>query len=120
MFMLYLLLSLGQQVQRLRSEVAFVRDEAKDIRVYSTKLEERVAQAGVYSWEKAGAKPGVDGEEIELAAADRPGRSIFTDHKDDLSWGRDRSWDQNQETAPGRVVLGHTGWDWTTWTRHPT
>jgi hypothetical protein len=35
LFFLWLLLSMGQQVQRLRNEVAFVAEEARDLRLYA-------------------------------------------------------------------------------------
>lgn len=34
LFLLWLLLSMGQQVQRLRNEVSFVADETRDLRLY--------------------------------------------------------------------------------------
>lgn len=120
-FMLYLLLSLAQQLQRMRTEVAFITEETKDLRLYHTWNEERLREAAYTPRWEQGADVGREDTTVQ-----GPGRKVAEklDHMgDDLKWDRGQggAWDRDQQdTSLGRVVVGHTDWVWARWVRHPT
>ncbi|WVW85305.1 hypothetical protein I302_107343 [Kwoniella bestiolae CBS 10118] len=47
LFLLWLLLSMGQQLQRIKNEVEFVRDEYRDLRLYGYPSGEHTAPVGI-------------------------------------------------------------------------
>jgi hypothetical protein len=110
--MLYLLLSLAQQIQRMRSEMAFISEETKDLRLYSSKMEEELGRVRMYSWERNGGDSG--------RAAPEFGPTSWTRNPgvNELRWDQGR--EHIAETSPGRVVLGRAGWSWERWIIHPT
>lgn len=82
LFMLWLLVSMGQQVQRLRNEVAFVADEARDLRMYGL---------GTPS------PPPVDAI-IKADGADESNMAVAVA-------------DDKMSKALGRVVFGNSAWE---------
>jgi hypothetical protein len=99
--MLYLLLSLGQQLQRLHSQVAFISEENKDLRTHTARLQDELGQYGQYGWERRG------------GGRARSGGTVYLEHGE-----LDRN--NHGDTSIGKVVLGQNGWSWEKWIRHPT
>lgn len=93
LFMLWLLISMGQQVQRLRNEVAFVADEARDLRLYGL----------------GNATTPSDTTESPIIRHDEDGMTTITSLAET---------EQKMSLALGRVVFGSSAWDM--WMRHPT
>jgi hypothetical protein len=130
LFVLWLLLSMGQQVQRLRNEVAFVAEEARDLRLYalaqqagsgrstspSQNVDSAIASSGITK--RSGATPAPqeqdEGEDARITIA--PDGSSFTERK------RGHGGHGSGSMELGRVVFGRTtwDWDWEKWARHPT
>jgi hypothetical protein len=123
LFFLWLLLSMGQQVQRLRNEVAFVAEEARDLRLYalaqqadsgrspspSGDVDSTIASSGITRRSGAISQEQEDGQDARVTIA--PDGSSFTEQKRGHS-----------SMELGRVVFGRTtwDWDWEKWARHPT
>lgn len=107
--MLWLVISLGQQVQRLRTEISFVAEEAKDLRMYGFDHPAQVPTVTV--------------------TADNAGPTILPDGvdlKELLDRLRHHTGDTGHENRPaadverslGRVVFGSSGWN--KWSNSPT
>jgi len=94
LFMLWLLVSMGQQVQRLRNEVAFVADEARDLRLYSMGMTSPAPDDHPTSPEKP------------IISQDDGSSTAMVEIGDKMS------------TAVGRVVFGASSWE--TWIQHRT
>jgi len=92
--MLWLLVSMGQQVQRLRNEVAFVADEARDLRLYSMGMTSPAPDDHPTSPEKP------------IISQDDGSSTAMVEIGDKMS------------TALGRVVFGASSWE--TWIQHRT
>lgn len=123
LFFLWLLLSMGQQVQRLRNEVAFVAEEARDLRLYalaqqadsgrspspSGDVDSTIASSGITRRSGAISQEQEDGQDARVTIA--PDGSSFTEQKRG-----------HGSMELGRVVFGRTtwDWDWEKWARHPT
>lgn len=116
LFLLYLVISLAQQVQRLRTEVAYVAEEARDLRLYG--LTSSVGSVSTYTTTETatttatftyGALPtGVPFAVPYPANGDRAPR-------DELTISREV---RDVRTSLGRVVFGRSAWD--RWATHPT
>lgn len=100
LFFLYLLLSMGQQVQRLRTEVSFLADEARDLRMHAMDLHQQQAHAPPPAMSTAEA-PAAPPEGHHVARAEGQGAGA----------------DLDSTTAIARVVLRSA---WGEWTSHPT
>ena len=94
LFFLYLLLSMGQQVQRLRTEVSFLADEARDLRMHAMDLQQQHEPPSDVQGIPSPAGPG-GGEEAKDVVVRR----------------------QESTTALARVVFQSA---WGEWTSHPT
>lgn len=115
LLLIWVLVSLAQQVQRLRAEVAFVADEARDLRLYSVEREraererlekERAERERERGWWESGAERQSVVEpphESETLAPPPPLEESTT------------STGLEQQHGLGRVVFGST-WQWT---EHP-
>jgi hypothetical protein len=103
--MLYLLLSLAQQFQRLHTEIAFINEENKDLRTHTARLQEEIGRAESTGWDKTGRGKILD---RQVQASMEFGGS----HGSASSTGK--------ETSIGRVVVLRTGWGWDDWVKHPT
>lgn len=139
MFTLYLLLSLAQQVQRLRLEVAFVQNEWRDLREYPIPVGQH---AGPGYGGPRGYDAGMDGKDAwsdgKGSASDMQGNGQYeggTD-TDGLLGNQQFTYTHSQagngdhqkcSTGPdgrclpttdlGRVVIGQSVWD--KWIAHP-
>lgn len=109
LFILWLVISLGQQVQRLRTELAYVAEEARDLRMYGYDQ-----------------RPVPDPVKEECS---RTGDLVPTIYPDGTDWkpepGRTKAGQSTEvavegerERSLGRVVFGRSGWD--RWMNHPT
>jgi hypothetical protein len=123
LFLLYLLVSLAQQVQRLRTEVAFIGQETKDLRMYSSKVEE-LERRGRYGWEPAeyGSIPGEAGESGHTTVPSSAAQVGPSGEVGDCHWryrtGQAQRAGEEGATSLGRVVMGQSGWE--KWMSHPT
>ncbi|EIW68326.1 hypothetical protein TREMEDRAFT_74241 [Tremella mesenterica DSM 1558] len=95
-FFLYLLLSMGQQVQRLRNEVTFLSDEARDLRLYTIELQSRPITPPPSSL----SPENVDERDMKGIKFDEVGSS-----------------NKYEQTSVARVVLQSA---WGEWANHPT
>ncbi|KAK4685147.1 hypothetical protein P7C73_g5016, partial [Tremellales sp. Uapishka_1] len=100
LFILWLLVSMGQQVQRLRNEVAFVVDETRDLRMYGFGQPRNVETDKVE-----------DTEVNDAVAAVPVVTEVSRNQEVALSTG-------GRDHGVARVVFGRTGWD--RWFQHPT
>ncbi|ORY32163.1 hypothetical protein BCR39DRAFT_524423 [Naematelia encephala] len=91
LFTLWLLVSLAQQVQRLRTEVAFIAEEAHDLRLYGFQ------QTAVLPTESP--LSGVQSDTTQV-----PANAVV----------------ERTEYPLGRVVFGDARWGWHDLARHPT
>lgn len=139
MFLLYVLISLGLQVQRLQGQVAFVVDEARDLRLYGMG---RADQNGDRSWDAstAGAENQRDNratarEDVIVRSGSVEDAHIEPDGTLSEKW---REWEKATMTPPvvttthdmerkdapvsemglGRVVWSRSAWE--RWASHPT
>ena len=116
LFLLYLVLSLAQQVQRLRTEVAYVAEEARDLRLYG--LTSSVGSVSTYTTTETatttatftyGALP----TDVPFAVP-YPAKGDRA-RRDELTIPREV---RDVRTSLGRVVFGQSAWD--KWATHPT
>jgi hypothetical protein len=99
--LLWLIISLGQQVQRLRSEISFVAEEAKDLRMYSQNNHHQTP---------------VTPDPTPIPVAEE--HSILPDGIDlqelleRLRVDQTRTHGSEVQHSLGRVVFGQPGWEW--------
>ena len=131
LFLLYLFISLAQQVQRLRTEVAYVAEEARDLRLYG------LASSAVTSATSISTSTYITTETTTTTATvgfsatptdipigkDDPttkrdlGDGSVQRNKVDMGVPR-RGQGGDVRTSLGRVVFGRSAWD--KWAGHPT
>lgn len=126
LFMLWLLLSLGQRVQRLRSEVAFVAEEARDLRMYAIERADQSRRTPLSTEQNYPAEVSADPpshpvtvrEEDGRPTTPAPGGSDPTDTPLDHSSALIEVRRPGEVNALGRVVFGAHHWE--QWVHHPT
>lgn len=117
LLLLWIIVSLAQQVQRLRSEVAFVADEARDLRLYgferATPPPPPPSQLSDYAtdhnWDETPVPAWSESSAKDAGSGQEPHRDLLPEETEVV------------EIAPnygiGRVVFGRAGWQWL---EHPT
>ena len=126
LFMLYLIMSLAQRVERFRAEVSFVANEIKDLRKYGvgdvSALESVLAAAASASASaSAAASAAASSRQTSTSyvcdpptpASDTGRGGEVTKHPLDS-----RRTHGEMSTSLGRVVFGRSAWD--KWAAHPT
>lgn len=104
--LLWVIVSLAQQVQRLRSEVAFVADEARDLRLYGFERASPLHDSEPDAWDQS----------ASASSSPSAGKVQDPDFEEFVSTTTE------VEVAAanydiGRVVFGRPGWQWL---QHPT
>lgn len=116
--MLYLLLSLGQQLQRLHSQVAFISEENTDLRAHTARLQDELGRYGQYTRERVGSEKTSSPDNDIYSSYDRPNDGLAGA---EFPWNGYRpERNDHGETSIGRIVLGGNVWSWQTLIRHPT
>nr|XP_019011758.1 uncharacterized protein I206_03864 [Kwoniella pini CBS 10737]OCF50539.1 hypothetical protein I206_03864 [Kwoniella pini CBS 10737] len=109
LILLWLLLSMGQQLQRLKSEIDFVRDEYKDLRDYGIQLPNQVSEIPITTATVT--------EVVITTSTQTADQQTSTSHNSDKEKGNLIVVERNKYDL-GRVVRGNIHWgDWLT---HPT
>lgn len=128
LFILWLVVSLGQQVQRLRSEISFVAEEARDLRMYGFDQNQRhhhhqpqqqhpqkgqgsmvtTATATEQSTDDGGVVPTIlpDGTDLRVLL-----ERLRREESNSKEVGK------GVESSLGRVVFGRSAWEG--WTNNP-
>lgn len=141
LFLVYVLVSLAQEVQKLRSEVQFIADEQRDLRVYGFERANSrgwVERETTERWDESAVRPGQQpkGEEMPRNEKDPRDRGhadqgTTAEPSPDPTRVNPEATQQTQsagthsvvsKTNPnyglGRVVVKRTSWK--DWVNHPT
>lgn len=141
LLLVYVLVSLAQEVQKLRSEVQFIADEQRDLRVYGFERANSrgwVERETTERWDESAVRPGQqpNGEEVPRNEEDPRDRGqadqgTTAESSPDPTRVNSEATQQNQSagthsvvsaTNPnyglGRVVVKRTSWK--DWINHPT
>lgn len=112
LLLVWILISLAIQVQRLRNEVAFVAEEARDLRLYGLTTPTTTASSNIAS---------SSADIVRTPTIDFDATSIWLSDAS-LPTGKDvtrlqRDGGSDVKTSLGRVVFGRSAWD--KWASHP-
>ncbi|WRT68697.1 uncharacterized protein IL334_005677 [Kwoniella shivajii] len=118
LFMIWLLLSMGQQIQRLRNDIEFVKDEYKDLRLYGIPQSIITATTTTTITEEVFIPSSTTTTMENPTGAPEPNLQqdlTKVENKENIGLVID------EKNYPlGRVVFGNMGQEWEKWLTHPT